>query len=161
MVSISCGQTFKREKLGLKRDQDGMRRNHRIDRQQIKRWRAVDENIVEGEIVDRRLTKCVVEQKTALFVRHQFDIRRGKIGCRRAKRQVGDARRANDIRKICVFDQQIVGGQSARCRFCAKAGGCIALRVYVDQKHALARFGKSRRKVDRGSGLPDPAPFDW
>ena len=53
-----------------------MRRDHRIDREEAERRRAVDEDIVETEAVDRRLAERIMQKKAALLIRHQFDIRR-------------------------------------------------------------------------------------
>jgi hypothetical protein len=39
----------------------------------------------------------------------------------------------------------------------AGAHGGIALRVEVDQQHALVQLGQSGRQVDAGGGLADPA----
>ncbi len=56
-----------------------------------------------------------------------------------------------------VADQHVVGRAAAVAAVDAEAGRGVALRIEVDDQHALADRGQRRAEIDRRGGLADAA----
>ena len=102
-----------------------------------------------------RSGSSALEPLLAALLVHQFDLGRGQVDV--AGQQVEAFRRLHDRRRRVHF-QQDVGGRGAQLALVdAAAHGGVALRVEVDQQHALGRVRQRGGQVDRGGGLADPA----
>ena len=75
------GEAFEREVLAVQRNQHGVGRDQRIQREQAERRRAVDEDVVEPR--PQRLDDAL-EAPLALGHRDQLDLRAGQIAVGRA-----------------------------------------------------------------------------
>ncbi len=54
-------------------------------------------------------------------------------------------------------DQHVIGRAVAAAAIDAETGGGIALRIEIDDQHALADRGERGAEIDRGGGLADAA----
>src|SRR5262245_8741646 len=68
-------ESFKREELALQWHENRIRRSHRVDRQQIERWRTVDQYVIE--ILNTRaaveLPQCVAQTESAIALLPDFE----------------------------------------------------------------------------------------
>ena len=143
------GKPFERKIFALHGNDQGIGRAERVDRQQLKRGRAVDENIViiGGENVERLL-----EQEFAVFAVDHLDAR----ACQRlgGGQHVAVARVRDAGCHIRAVDEHVV--HAARGRLVhAHAGGGVGLRVKVAQQNAISLFLEGRGQVDTGRRLAD------
>ena len=69
----------------------------------------------------------------------------------------GTAVGTTDSRKRRFADQHVVGRAVAAAAVDAEAGRGVALRIEVDDQHALADRGQRGAEIDRGRGLADAA----
>ncbi len=56
-----------------------------------------------------------------------------------------------------LADQHVIGRAVAVAAIDAEAGGGVALRIEIDDQHALADGGQCGAEIDRGGGLADAA----
>ena len=148
-------QAFEREELALQRDQHGVRRRQRVDGQQPKRRRAVDQDVVvgaaeRGEGVTQAVGAARVADQLDFCRRqihgrgHEIDL--GHLGGQHGgveRRPRGAARRRRSARRLGTRDAETRAG--------------IALRVEVDDQDAAAGRAQGGAQIDRGRGLADTA----
>ena len=54
-----------------------------------------------------------------------------------------------------LADQHVIGRAAAAAAIDAETGGGIALRIEIDNQHALANRSECGTEIDRGGGLAD------
>ena len=57
----------------------------------------------------------------------------------------------------CFADQHVIGRAVAGAAIDAETSGGIALRIEIDDQHALANRSECRTQIDRRGGLADAA----
>ena len=144
-------QALQRKILRLHRHQQRVRRAQGVQRQQLQRRRAVDEDevVVGGEGRER-----VLEQKLPPVAPDHLNARARQ---RLAGRQhVAVASMHHGLFRVRAVDDHLVHALR-RGLVHAHAGGGVRLRVEVAQQHALARLIQRRDKVDTSGRLADAA----
>src|SRR6185312_16666205 len=109
------------------------------DRQQIKRWRTVDEHI--REIMRARpaveLTERVAQTERAVALLTDLKFKARQVECRRCDGESRNGGRQHSVAHRRCARENIVGGCPARFALDAQTGRCIALRVEVDNQYML------------------------
>jgi len=130
-----------------------MRGAQAIKGQQRQRRRAVDQDEIILA-VDRG--QRILQAAFAVLERHHLDFGAGQLtvgGQHVEATGFGAHARAG---YVCFTQHYLVDRRLQFGLVDARAHGGIALRVEVDQQHALVQFSQSRRQVDRGRGLAHP-----
>src|SRR5690606_36855216 len=103
---------------------------------------------------DRR--QRALEALLAALLLHQLDLRGGQVDV--AGQQVIAFRRLDPhLDGTVLAEQQVTGGGRDLTLVHAAAHGRVALRVKIDQQHALGSGGKGCSQVDSRGGLADAA----
>ncbi len=125
----------------------------RVEREQRQRRRAVDQDVV---VVRTQRRECGLEALLAPGFAHQADFGRGQLDVGRQQVEVlGGA--LEDLGRVGLAQQHVADRFLDLALVDAAAHGGIALRVEVDQQHALGRLRERGGQVDRGGGLADSA----
>ena len=153
-------QTFEREELALQRHQDRIRRRHRIDGEKIERRRTIDQHIGvigvrRGVGVQRR--DRIAQPEGAVARRSQFELEARQIHRRGRDMQPRHRGRHHRVAQRRFADQHVIGRAVAAAAIDAEPGRGIALRIEIDDQHALADRRQRGAEIDRGGGLADAA----
>jgi hypothetical protein len=148
------GHALQREVLALHRHDDAVGAAQAVEREQVQRGRAVDQDeVVVG--IDRleRATQALV----AALQRDQFDLGAGQfaVGAEHVVAAAGGS--LGRLLDRGALQQDVVDGQRELTLVDARAHGRVALGVEVDQQHALSDEHQAGRQVHRGRRLADPA----
>ena len=153
-------QTFEREELALQRHQDRIRRRHRIDGEKIERRRAIDQHIgvvgVRRRVVVQRGDR-IAQAERAAGRRAEFELEAGQIHGRGRDVQPRHRGRHHGFAQRRFADQHVIGRAVAVAAIDAEAGRGVALRIEIDDQHALADRRERGAEIDRGGGLADAA----
>ena len=154
-------QTFEREELALQRHQDRVRRRHRVDGEQIERRRAIDQHVA---VVGVRRRRCVfsarerVAQPEGAVARlADLELEAGEIQRRGRDVQPRHRGRNDRVAHRRLADQHVIGRAVAVAAVDAETGRGIALRIEIDDQHALADRRERGAEIDRRRGLADAA----
>ena len=153
-------QTFEREELALQRDEDRIRRGHRVDRDEIERRRTIDQHIgvgLLGGIAAVQHGERIAQAKRAIALGAELELEARQIHGRRGDVQPRHRRRQDRFAQPRLADQHVVGRALAVLAIDAEPGRCVALRIEIDDQHMLAGRGQRRAEVDGGGGLADAA----
>ncbi len=153
------GQAFEREVLALHGHDHALGGAQAVEREHAQAGRAVDQHEV---VVGAHLRQRVLQAALAALFAHQFDLGAGELavgaqhGIAGASllQLVGHHGGLGDAGR---FEQHVVHRQLHRALVHPRAHGGVALRVQVDQQHALADVRQGSSQVDRGGGLADAA----
>ena len=106
-------QTVEREELTLQRNEDRVRRRHRIDGEQVERRRAVDEHVGEVAVADGLVgvhrRRGVAQAISAVALLADLELEAGKIHRRRRDPEARHGGRGDRITQRRVADQHVVG----------------------------------------------------
>ncbi len=69
----------------------------------------------------------------------------------------GNRGRHHGLAQRHLADQHVIGRGVAVAAIDAEAGGGVALRIQIDDQHALADRGECRPEIDRRGGFADAA----
>src|SRR5207249_3384751 len=134
----------------LKGDQDRVRRGQRIDGEQPKGGRAIDEDevVILPERGDRVL-------KTGLPSHHpdELDLGTGEPLPGSNQIEVCERRRNDRLSKLVLTDQGFIDRQTGVVAVDAESAGGIPLRIDVDEQRPMAFLGKAGSQVDGRGGL--------
>ena len=148
------GQAFEREVFALHGHNHTVGRAQAVEGEHAQGRRAVNEHeVVVGVHGGQGLFEAAL---TALHL-HQLDLGASEfaVGAQHPVAAfVGQGRRLGNG----GFTKQHVVDRQCHAAFVdARAHGGVALRVQIDQQHALTDLGQTRREVDRGGGFAHPA----
>jgi hypothetical protein len=152
------GKSFERKVFAVKRNQHGVGRHKRVEREQAERRRTVedDEAVARAQRLEKHAQPTVARRH-----RNELDLRAGEITCRRNERQVFDRGRQEEAidvgRRILAGQCLVDGGARLRLPFEANAAGRIALRVDVNQQCWVTGCGQARSDVDGSGRFADAA----
>ncbi len=153
-------QTLEREELALQRHQDRIGGGHRVDGEKIERRRTVDQHIgvigVRRDVGVQRGDR-VAQPECAAGRRSQFELEARQIHGRRRDMQPRHRGRHHRFAQGRLADQHVIGRAVAVAAIDAEAGGGVALRIEIDDQHALADRRERGAEIDRGGGLADAA----
>ena len=153
-------QAFEREELALQRHQDRVRCRHRVDGEKIERRRTVDQHIgvvgIRGGVGVQRRDR-IAQPERAVARRAQFKFETREIHGRGRDMQPRHRGRHHRVAQRRFADQHVIGRAAAVAAVDAEAGGGVALRIEIDDQHALADRRQRGAEIDRGRGLADPA----
>ena len=153
-------QAFEREELALQRHQDRIRRRHRVDGEKIERRRTIDQHIgvigVRRDVGVQRRDR-IAQPERAVARRSQFELEAGEIHGRGRDMQPRHRGRHHRVAQRRFADQHVIGRAVAVAAIDAEAGRGVALRIEIDDQHALADRGQRGAEIDRGGGLADAA----
>ena len=161
---LELRNAFQREELALHRHQHGIRRRHRVERQQVERRRAVDQDVVEA-LVGRacarwRATSAddrVAQPEGARSGIGQRRIEADQVGVGRHDVQARNRRRQRAFEQAGAAGQHVVGGLRPAFDGDAETRRGVALRIEIDDQHALADGGQRRAEIDGRRRLADAA----
>ena len=150
-------QTFEREELALQRNENGVRRRHRIHGEKIEGGRTIDQHI---GVVARRVAAvercdCIAEAEGAVARGRNLKLDPGQIHRRGGDMQTRHRRLQDRVAQLRFADQHVVGRAFAVAAINAETGRRVALRIKIDDQHPLADGGQSGAQIDRGRGLAD------
>src|SRR5690606_1032971 len=150
------GQSFERKIFAVQRDQHGVGRDERVQREQAERRRAVDEDTVEAiaqRLQERAQTRLAVRQ------RDELDFGAGQVALGGKCGGVVARGRWEERGRVGAGAGEGVGGRAdgAALTTEADAAGYVALWVGVDEEDPLVGEGQRGREVDGGGGLADAA----
>ena len=140
------GQALEGIILALYWDEHAVRRAEGVERQQLQRGRAVDEDVVIGRA--QRLER-VFQLVFALFHADELDGRTGQL--RAGRDDVAVVRVDDGLLGADAVENEVVGCVGGLTLVHAEAGGRVGLRIEVTQQHPRAGRGQRRRQV-YGSG---------
>ena len=151
-------QSFEREELALQRDQNRIRRGHGVDGQKIERRRTIDQHIAVAAFACRRhRVDRLAQPVRAVALLRDLELEAGKIHGRRRDVQLRHCGLHRDRRELLVIGQSIVGRVRPAFAVDAESGRCVALRIEIDDQHALADRSQRGAEIDRRRGLADAA----
>src|SRR5690606_12118000 len=149
------GQPLQRVELALDRNQHGVRRGERVQRQQAERRRAVHQD----EIVPaaRRLERAPQHQ-LALRTVDQLDLGADQVAARgrhveERKMEAAD----DDVVERGSLDHDVVHGRVHVRALDADPAGRVALRIHVDHERAPLGDSQAGAQIDGGRGLANAA----
>ena len=87
----------------------------------------------------------------------QLDLGADEVGGRRRDEQRGDVGRPNDVLERDLADERVVDRELDLVARVADAARRVALRIEVDEQHAVPARRDRRGEVDRRRGLADAA----
>src|SRR6185437_16842757 len=94
----------------------------------------------------------------ALVEVDQLDVGGVEIDLGRQQREVGAQVGLDDIGNFDrIVDQQLIDGKADAMRIHAEAGGCVRLRVEVDNQCLASGAGEAGGEIDRGRRLAHAA----
>ncbi len=153
-------QTFEREELTLQRHQDGVRRGHRVDGQQIERRRTVDQHVCVGQAALAAFVEMHerIAQPIGPIARlADFELKPVEIHGRGNDVQVGNRCRQRGVTDRGFAGQHVVGRKPPVTAIDAEPGRRIALRVAVDNEDRFPRGRERCSEIDRRRGFADAA----
>ena len=147
-------QAFEREVLGLDRDQHGVRRRERVERQEAQARRAVDDDEVVGAA---RARERLLQHALALVEVDHLDLRADQVDVARhhvQKRHLGLERGLLDGH---LPGEHLVDAAGDGPLVDAERRRAVRLRVGVDQQRGVLVGRERRGEVDRRRRLADAA----
>src|SRR5690606_28961521 len=148
-------QPFQRVELALDRDQHGVRRGERVQRQQAERGRAVHQD--EVVLVAHGLERAAQHQ-LALGTVDQLDLRADQVAARGRDVEEREVEAADeDLLERQSLDHDVVHGRVHVRALDADPAGRVALGVHVDDERAPLGDGQAGTQIDGGRGLADAA----
>ena len=87
----------------------------------------------------------------------EFEFEAGQIHGRGRDVQPRHRGRHHGVAQRRFADQHVIGRAVAAAAVDAEAGRGVALRIEIDDQHALADRGQRGAEIDRGGGLADAA----
>ena len=156
-VAHQLRHTLERVVLALDRDQHLGGRHERIDGQQSERRRAVDEDVVEVEVV--QLAQRAAQPILARHHADQFDLRARQIDRGRHAEEALAVRAAPQrVLQRDLADEHFVGrGRAGLAVGDAQRRARVALWVEIDDERLESLHGERGGEVDGGGGLAYPA----
>ena len=140
--------------LALHRDHHRLRSGQSVDRQQIQRRRAIDQDeIVFGS---NRLQR-VLETGFAVLDIDQFDFSAGQFAIRRQDIVAGVRSTLAYLGNLFLAEQHLIHGCRQATLVDAAAHSGVPLRIEIDQQHTALHRRQARREIDPGGGLADTA----
>ena len=148
------GHAFECEILALHRHDHAVGRAQAVERQQAQRGRAVDQHEI---VVSCHRHQCLLEALLALVQSDQLDLGAGQLAIRAQHAVAAGLGVDGSFGNGRLAEQHVVDAECELALVDARTHGRIALRVEVDQQHALTDPGQSGGQVDAGGGLADAA----
>ena len=132
---------FQRKELALDRDEDGIGRNERVQRQQVERRGTIDDDVViplaEG-------FELLSETELALILVDEFDVCSHQISVAGHDIQAFAAGRAEDLFQRAFSEETIVQARRAVLEN-SQPGGGISLRIGINQQDSEVIRRQRRR----------------
>ncbi len=153
-------QSFEREELALQRHQDRIRGRHRVDGEQVERRRTIDQHIGVGDLAGRDLVELAergAQPVRAIARMADLELEARQIHGGRRDVQMRDRGGEYSLAQRPLAGDEIVGRDLPAFLVDAEPGRGVALRIEVDDEHALADGGERGAEIDRGRGLADAA----
>ena len=152
-------KAFQRKELTLQGHQNRIGRRHGVDGQEIQRRRAINQYI--GIAIRARIgaqgRESIAQLEGATSDLSQFHLNARQIGIRRHKMQAGQGGFNSGLQDGSLAQQDVIDGCGPLLARYAKARRGIALRIKVEDQHALADSGQGGTKIDRRRCLADAA----
>ena len=152
------GEAFEGEVLAVERNQDGVGRNQRVQREQPERGRAVDEDRIE--LVPQRRQESA-EALLAVGHRDELDLGAREVPVRGNGEQTVDPGLQDEGvrigRRVVAGERVVDGARAGRLPSQPDAAREVGLRIHVDEQHLLVRQCQRGREVDGGRGFADAA----
>ena len=140
-------QSFEREELALQRHENGVRRRHRVDGQQIERRRTVDQHVAEITRARRRRVQGrerAAQAEGAVARLRDLKLEAGEIERRRRKMEARHRGRHDRVAQRRLADEDVVGGVAAVAAIDAETGRSVALRIEIDDQDVARRSRRAR-----------------
>src|SRR6185369_14518012 len=147
------GQAFQRVVFALHRNQDRIGGDQAVDGQHVEGRRAVNQDEVVSGMAG---LQGILQAVFALIELDQLDFGAGQfaVGGQDVETEFSfDA----DLGQARSTDQQLINGGQGFLFGDPGPGRRVALRIHVDQQHALAFGGQRSGQIDRGRRLADAA----
>ena len=145
-------QALQREIFALHGDQHAVRRAQGVERQQLQRGRAVDEDIV---VFVLELLQRVFQTEFALLQLDQLHARAREVGA--GGDDVAEVGVDDGFFRGNLPDDHLIGAVRRVFFVHAEARGGVCLRVKIAEQNAGTGGGQRRGEVDGGGGFPDAA----
>jgi hypothetical protein len=151
-------QSFEREELTLQWHENRICCGHRVDRQQVERWRTVDQDVIE--ILSTRaaieLPQGIAQAEGAIALLTDFKLEARQVERRRGDVKLGHAGLQDGVAHRHRAGEHIVSRCAARFALDAQPGRGITLRVEIDDQYMLADRGECGPEIDGGRRFADP-----
>jgi hypothetical protein len=138
----------------LERDEDGVRRSQRVQRQQAQGRRAIDEDVV---VFRSQWPQHLAEPELASLHADQLHFGPRQVRCGGDDRQKAQLSRVHHLAQRPVSQKRLVDGALEAVPLEAQPTARIALRVHVHQQGSPLGGGEARSQIDGGGGFTHPA----
>lgn len=125
-----------------------------VERDQAEVGRRIDDDVI---VCAQRRGEQAPQQVLTGHGRGELKIDSGEGFARGRERKALDAGLAHDLLDGLSADETLGHGRLASRKRARQRGGGAALEIEIDEEHALAAHGQSRRQIHRRCGLADAA----
>ena len=151
-VGDEFGDAFEGEVFGLHGDDEAVRGGEGVEREQIERGGAVEDDEVEA-VEDG--SEGVAKTRGAVVFGSEFDVGSGEVFAAGEEGEMFDLGGKQGLFGGGAGGEEIVDGEPLVVAGKAEAGGAVGLGVAVDEENALAKKGEACGEIDGGGGFAD------
>src|SRR5690606_12052410 len=161
-VLFELRDTLESEELALNRHEHRVRSDHRAERQQIERRRAIDEDIRDGflrvyPLLTNQATNSIAHPERPRRLVHELLFDPYQVRICRDDRKSRNLRLDGRIEKTAPHHHDVVGREGALLHANPEPGRCVTLRIEIHHEHPLTGRSQCRTQVDSSGRLADAA----